>query len=303
MKFEISFERNGVYQANIYEAPNEATARAYFEERKPDAAIIGIGEHRGTIKPGMPVVVVPDGWKAAEPFPMLAQAIEAEAVERERVRRFYIENGYCPTWAEEHRQNPDKGLQKYSTPAKWEAYKAGTLSREKAVEIAVKRGAREIIKWQEKQLEKLRVAAAAPDLANINITVEWRRNRTWGANPTADVRTVVGCFTGHASGCGYDKQSAAVANALNQSPAVCKILYTLAEKALQSEQAPKRFDNGVIYWDDLLGYGSGHSILPYFEGGVGVSCFWSIFKNAGFETRNSGSGKMFDCYTVSRAEG
>lgn len=235
-------------------------------------------------------------------FENLRKAIVAETAAKLENSRFYIENGYCPTWAEEHRADRDRGLREHSTAKKREAYKAGTLTREKAVELAVKRGTRQIMAWREKQLEKLRTAAAAPDLVDIDISVEWKRSRTWGANPTADIRTVDGWFSGHASGCGYDKQSAAVAEALNQSPAVLKVLYKLAEKALQEDKAPKRFDNGVISWGDLLGYGSGYSVLPYFEGGVGVSCFWAIFKNAGYEVRSAGSGRMFDCYHVGKKE-
>lgn len=233
-------------------------------------------------------------------FENLEKAIEAQTTEKLEICRFYIENGYCPSWAIEHRTNPDRGLKEYSTPAKWEAYQAGTLAREKAVEIAVKRGTRNIMKWKERQIEKLHTAAAAPTLADVDISVEWKRNSTWGANPTADVRTVDGWFTGHASGCGYDKESAAVAEALNQSAAVRKVLYTLAENALQNGKSFSRFANGNVSWGDVIGYGSGYAVLPYFEGGVGVSCFWSILKNAGYEIRHVSNGKMYDCYFVSR---
>ena len=236
-------------------------------------------------------------------FENLEKAVAAETAEKVNTLVFYIENGFCPSWAVEHRQNPDRGLEEHSTPAKWEAYKAGTLSREKAVEIAVKRGTRDIMKWQEKQLKKLRTAAAAPDLVEISIDVQWSKNRTWGANPTAEIRTADGYFSGHASGCGYDKQSAAVGSALNQSPAVMKVLYKAAEKALASGEHFKKFNNGVISWGDLLGYGSGYGVLPYFEGGVGVSCFWSIFKGCGFSARSVASGRMYDVYMVERKDG
>jgi len=244
-----------------------------------------------------------DNKEEKKMFEHLEKALEADTAEKINTRTFYIENGFCPSWAVEHRQNPDRGLEEYSTPAKWEAYKAGTLSREKAVEIAVKRGTREIMKQHEKQLEKLRTAAAAPDLVEISIDVQWAKNRTWGANPTADIRTVDGWFSGHASGCGYDKQSAAVAAALNQSPAVRKVLYTAAEKALASGEAFKRLSSGVVSWGDVLGYGSGYAVLPYFEGGVGVSCFWSIFKDCGFSVRSVASGRMYDVYMVERKAG
>ena len=234
-------------------------------------------------------------------FENLRKAVEAEAAERERVRRFYIEKGYCPTWAEEHRQNPDKGLQEYSTPAKWAAYQAGSLSREKAVEIASRRGLKEITAWKNRQLSKLATAAAAGDLELLTVSVEWRKSRTWGANPTATAYIYgENAHTGTASGCGYDKESAAVAEALNQSPAVMKVLYQAAEKALADGKSFTRFSNGNVHWGNVLGYGSGYAIVPYFEGGVGVSCFWSILRDCGYQTHRTGTGKMYDHYTVTR---
>lgn len=236
----------------------------------------------------------------ADLFPLLTAAVEEEANRRTESKRFFIENGYCTTWAEEHRNEPDNGLKQYSTPKKWEAYQAGTLSREKAVEIAVKRACKDVEKWKEKQFEKLRTASCAPDLDGLQVSVEWKRNRTWGANPTATARTPDGIYNGYASGCGYDKESAAVAEALNQSASVRKVLYIAAEQALKAGDSFTRFNNGNVCWGDVLGYGSGYDILPYFEGGVGVSCFWSILKSCDFSTVIAGSGKMFDCYTVER---
>lgn len=64
MKYEISFIRNNVSQCNIYEARTEEAAQAYFTERNPEAKICGIIEQRGSVKPGMPVVIVPAGWES-----------------------------------------------------------------------------------------------------------------------------------------------------------------------------------------------------------------------------------------------
>lgn len=243
-------------------------------------------------------------------FENLRKAIEAETAAKLEDRRFYIENGYFPTWAEEHRHNADQGLKEWSTAKKWEAYQAGSLSREKAVEIAVKRGAADLMKSQAVKLEKLETAAAARDLVEIVVNVEWKRNRTWGNNPTAEVIVVgEGRYYGSASGCGYDKQSAAVAEALNQSPAVLKALYTLKENGLNNPPAEGRALNpfaaeplreAPISSDSICGYGAGYDILPYFEGGVGVSCFWSILEKCGFAVKGVASGRMFDAWTVEK---
>ena len=171
---------------------------------------------------------------AAEVFPELVKAVNAEAELRKDGKRFYIENGFCRTWAAEHRTDPDRGLKEWSTQKKWGAYQAGTLPREKAVEIAQKRAAADVEKWREQQLSKLRTAAAAPALSFLSVSVEWKRSSVWGHNPTATARTDDGTFTGYASGCGYDKESAAVGEALNKSPAVMRVLYQAAEQAMKN---------------------------------------------------------------------
>lgn len=237
---------------------------------------------------------------AAEVFPHLVEAVNAEAEAKEAAQRLYIGRGYFPSCAEDHRTDPDKGLKKWSTPKKWEAYQAGTLPRAKAVEIAGKRAAADVAKWREKQLAKLRTAATALALSFVSIEVEWKRNPYWGNNPTATISTNDGTYIGHASGCGYDKESAAVAEALNQSSAVLRVLYEAAEAALARGESYKRLSSGCVDWRDVLGYGSGYALLPYFDGGVGVSCFWSILGKCGFSCRLGASGRSFDSYTAER---
>lgn len=125
---------------------------------------------------------------------------------------------------------------------------------------------------------------------------------TWWAI-THDSRTPYGA----ASGCNYDKESAAIAEALNQSPAVLKVLYTLKEKGLKRLSAQGRalnpFHPQPIREDrrssnSICGKGAGYGVLPYFEGGVGSSCFWSILEKCGYSCRNTASGKRFDDYSV-----
>lgn len=73
--FEISYKRNDVYQAILINAETAETAVAYFNEYKPDAEVIGYGEHTGCKKPGMPERTVPEGW---EPEP---EEIDEEAAQ------------------------------------------------------------------------------------------------------------------------------------------------------------------------------------------------------------------------------
>ena len=162
-----------------------------------------------------------------------------------------------PTWAEEHHRDLDRGLKQYSTARRWEQYKAGEITREKAVELATKRALKEIEKDTAAKLARLDRVAVAPDLTFISISVDWVRSRTWGNNPHAEARTNTGTFSGTASGCGYDKESAAIAEALNQCDSVLKVLYTLKENGLRaglsdkSKTAACGRSNG-----DICGYGA-----------------------------------------------
>ena len=213
---------------------------------------------------------------------------------------FYILNGYIPTWAAEHHGDLDRGLQEYSTATRWKQYKNGRITREKAVEFATARAFREIDKKTAAQLARLDRVAAAPALSYLSISVDWVRSRTWGYNPRAEAMSNAGTFTGTASGCGYDKESAAVAEALNQCDSVLQLLYTYKENALAAGESDEsktvscgRFNGSII------GYGAGYGAIPYFEGGVGVSCFWSILKKCGFEVRGH-HGTHSDFYTIEK---
>jgi len=123
----------------------------------------------------------------------------------------------------------------------------------------------------------------------------------WGSNPNAECwysftnnegNYHSGYVTsGSIGGCGYDKQSTAVANCLNQINEILKPLYDLKNNQLE----PTEKNNHEIF-----GYGSGYGILPTIEGGVGVSCYNAIFNKIGFEFKCTASGKNFDVYTISK---
>lgn len=233
-------------------------------------------------------------------FTEIKKAVMEDAEQTAENRRFFILNGYMPTWAEEHHGDLDRGLKQYSTARRWEQYKAGEITREKAVELATKRALKEIEKDTAAKLARLDRVAAAPDLTFISISVDWVRSRTWGNNPHAEAKTNTGTFSGTASGCGYDKESTAIAEALNQCDSVLKVLYTLKENGLRAGLSDKSKtavcgrSNG-----DICGYGAGYGAIPYFEGGVGSSCFWSILKKCGFST-SCHHGKHSDFYSVEK---
>lgn len=129
------------------------------------------------------------------------------------------------------------------------------------------------------------------NIESITINVDWVRNTTWGYNPHATIYTNNGDITeGRASGCGYDKESTAIAEALNKNNDILKLLYTAKNKKMTAKKTNNH---------DLLGYGSGYGVLPYFEGGVGVSSLLSIFRKLGYSINEHHTEKS-DFYTIER---
>jgi len=222
-------------------------------------------------------------------LPRLRKAVELENVQE------------CVEWKRAIRtigENQTEKICRWLTPYMEKKFKARTIDLETAQKSAIKRIEADFSKRLARTIEKIESAENAPELQSIDISVEWKKSRTWGANPTAKVRTWTGTHnieteTGTASGCGYDKESAAIAGALNSCPSIMSALYEVAEQIGARKEE----------YREKIGYGSGYSILPYFEGGVGVSCYYQIFESMGYIMRHTASGKTFDVYTVSKNEG
>lgn len=233
-------------------------------------------------------------------FTLIKKEVQEDSSKRISDTVFYIENGYFPSWAAEHRTDSDRGLKAYSTATRWEQYTSGTINREKAVEYASRRAVREIEKSTAEKLHQLERVADAPELDFISVSVDWVRSSTWGYNPIVEVRTNTGIYNGRASGCGYDKESAAIATAFNQCDSILKILYTLKENGLKDGLSDiSATVCGGRTNSDICGYGAGYGAIPYFEGGVGSSCFWAILKKCGFST-SCHYGKHYNYYEVTK---
>ena len=149
-----------------------------------------------------------------------------------------------------------------------------------------------------KEIETLeRIYATEREIKEISITVEWKKNKMWGANPTATAIVyfknggINEYYSKSIGGCGYDKESAAVGQALNKCDELLKLMYEIMTAA--GDEAENH---------SVLGYGSGYGVLPYFEGGVGIDCFYKIFSKLGYTMRKVASGKMFDVYNVSKVQ-
>jgi len=133
----------------------------------------------------------------------------------------------------------------------------------------------------------------ASELKSCTISVEWCKSRMWGMNPRAIAESVTTGHSGYSSsgsigGCGYDKLSTAVADAINPMDEVLKPLYQLRDTDVNT---PLR---------ELLGYGSGHDVLPYLEGGVGVSCYPRIFEKVGYKFSTVASGRTYDVFKIEK---
>ena len=187
----------------------------------------------------------------------------------------------------------EEALKNYSTATRWNQYQAGKIDREKAVEYATKRITREYTKSLDKDLEKIATAEQAEQPETITINVTWNRNKIWGYNPTAEITITTAhsarTYTGHASGCGYDKESAAVCNALNESPEALKALYSAKEKAIEA-------GNTSTSNAELIEYGAGYGAIPYYEGGVGMNSIVRVLTKCGLNMKHEHSGKHSNYY-------
>lgn len=235
-------------------------------------------------------------------FQHLAQRISKEAEQKQENARFYIENGYLESWHDGKTKN-DNGIKNESTATRWKQYQNGEITREKAVEYATRRRLKEIDRETIKKQDKLLRARDAEEIKSVSISVDWKRSNTWGYNPTATV-IINGIYEyrGTASGCGYDKETAAVGTALNQSIIILKMLYTAKEKALasmppeESEAAKKGYIEGCETNRAFIHYGAGYGVLPCFEGGVGMTSFRGVFEACGLKCTHTHETKHTDFY-------
>ena len=120
------------------------------------------------------------------------------------------------------------------------------------------------------------------------ITLDWKPSRMWGMNPRA--YTNYGFEGESVGGCGYDKTSTATAQALTSNLSILKLMYSKEEQRLRKRNEVSR--------REYIGYGSGYTALPNFEGGVGVSSHEEIIKNLGLNMRCVSDTKHTNVYLI-----
>lgn len=165
-------------------------------------------------------------------------------------------------------------LQRESTPTRWKQYQEKRITYPELVEYTSQRIRRKYEKMLQSDLETIALCEKVEMPEIISILVEWKKSSVWVYNPYATVKIGSATFKGSASGCGYDKLSASIANAFNKSYRIQKILFEIKEKALQEGETGNNHN--------IIGYGAGYGAMPEFEGGVGMSCFINILQKAGY---------------------
>lgn len=126
-------------------------------------------------------------------------------------------------------------------------------------------------------LAKIDTIETAEKPERFVLWVDWKKSRTWGKNPHTELIVGGDTYRSTASGCGYDKESTAIAEVLNICPGTLKILYDVKEAALAGD--------GDISNENAIGYGAGYGALPYYEQGVGVNTLVAILEKGGYEVK------------------
>ena len=124
---------------------------------------------------------------------------------------------------------------------------------------------------------------------NVKISINWKKSRAWGYNPHADVcvcyKDMASRTEGSASGCGYDKKSAAVGEALAENAAFNEFLRD--NNALKKAHAAKLY---AVYT-----FRKGRKKeLCFSISGKGLGTLETFLKFFGCYTVAEFSGEMFD---------
>jgi hypothetical protein len=129
---------------------------------------------------------------------------------------------------------------------------------------------------------------------SITISIEWKKSRTWGANPHAEAAVYFHDGTTErrdgytCSGCGYDKESTVIAEIFNEF--MKYKLWNLSAEAIKGGQGS--MDSGPAPY----GINNYSPSSRSFGGGIGTSCYYRIAEYLGGKFENVASGKTFDVY-------
>ena len=175
------------------------------------------------------------------------------------------------------------------TPAESFKYRNGKVTMADLLPKVLGRTVNKYNREHQATLNWLLRAAGGPLPDSIEVNVQWKRSRTWGMNPHVDVTAraagVTESAAGKASGCGYDKESTAVAEAFNQCPMLARLVLECAFSDYGGSRT-----NGYRF--DSTG--------AAFEGGMGMNVIVNICGKAGVKLTHHLSGKTYDTYIFDR---
>jgi hypothetical protein len=147
---------------------------------------------------------------------------------------------------------------------------------------------RAAIKAAEKENNRIEAEKNQPKIKEITFNIEWGKR---GSNPICTAIAISENKTGErirlepyiskCSGWGYDKESTVLASAFNQF-----LKYKLYGELLPSERRSSGTPYGIRINDNYR----------YYEGGVGVNCYYDIAKCIGGKFEYVASGNSFDVY-------
>lgn len=207
-------------------------------------------------------------------YTKIIEAIKAEAEHAKTATANYI--------------NADDGsMKRESTPTRWTQYQRGQITREQCAEYATERAARRIDKETAAAIEHAEAIASAPAVEAITIYINWTRSGG-SYNPHAEIKVYTdrGTYTarGSAYGGNYNKESAAIAEALNEINAALKIIYDQRENDIK------------IYGTSL------YFAAPRYERGVGVNQIRKILETSNIILISHDETKTTDHYYFERSE-
>lgn len=179
-------------------------------------------------------------------------------------------------------------FKKLFTPAKLRDYENGKLTRKEVILYLVERFTKKIQKESAEAREKIAAATETGGAKEIVVSLVWTPAPTGNICHASVYAISIDNYRytaeGSAGGYGYDKASAAAAEAFAQLPPVLYHIYRLAN-------AKKEIPYGANY--KRLG-------VPFFDGGVGMECFGRVFKASGLKKMRCFETKKTDLFIFSK---
>lgn len=154
--------------------------------------------------------------------------------------------------------------------------------------------ARRKAKAEAKTLARITAETNQKPVKSITLTIEWKKSRTWGANPHCEAAVYFhdGSFERSpvfkCSGCGYDKTSTVIAEAFNHY-----LSYKLwAMTAAQIKGGHGSGDSGKAPYG-ICNYSPEYR---HYAGGIGADCYQAISEYIGGTWETISSGKSFNVF-------